>query len=66
VCTAIPQAGAAKERLDRVDEATRTLAYTVEEGDPRYTNLTAEVHFEPQGESQTAATWTAKYASESW
>jgi hypothetical protein len=58
---AIPQAGAAKERLDKVDEATRTLSYTVIEGDPRYTNFTAEVHFEATGENQTEATWTAKY-----
>jgi len=58
---AIPQAGAAKERLDKVDEATRTLSYTVVEGDPRYTNFTADVHFEASGEKQTAATWTAKY-----
>lgn len=58
---AIPQAGAAKERLDKVDDATRTLSYTVVEGDPRYTNFTATVHFEAKGENQTAATWTAKY-----
>jgi hypothetical protein len=44
-----------------VDESTRTLAYTVVEGDPRYANFTAEVHFEPKGETQTEATWTAKY-----
>jgi len=61
LCAAIPQAGAAKERLDKVDDATRTLSYTVVEGDPRYANFTAEVHFEATGEKQTAATWTAKY-----
>jgi hypothetical protein len=60
-CAAVPRAGAAKERLDKVDESTRTLAYTVVEGDPRYANFTAEVHFEPKGETQTEATWTAKY-----
>jgi len=58
---AIPQAGAAKERLDKVDDATRTLSYTVLKGDPRYTNVTAEVHFEAKGEKQTAVTWTVKY-----
>jgi hypothetical protein len=58
---AIPQAGAAKERLDKVDEATKTLSYTVVEGDPRYTNFSADVHFESTGEKTSTATWTAKY-----
>ncbi|KAG0582532.1 hypothetical protein KC19_3G066800 [Ceratodon purpureus] len=58
---AIPQAGAAKERLDTVDDATKTLTYTVVEGDPRYTNFTGEVKFAPTGENQTEATWTGHY-----
>ncbi|XP_024368505.1 uncharacterized protein [Physcomitrium patens] len=58
---AIPQAGAAKERLDKVDEASKTLSYTVVEGDPRYTNFTADVSFKSVGDNQTEATWTAKY-----
>lgn len=58
---AIPRAGAAKERLDTVDDATKTLTYTVVEGDPRYANFTGEVKFESTGSNQTAATWTGKY-----
>ncbi|XP_024380963.1 uncharacterized protein [Physcomitrium patens] len=58
---AIPQAGAAKERLDTVDDATMTLSYTVVEGDPRYVNVTGVVSFASTGEKQTKATWTSKY-----
>jgi hypothetical protein len=58
---AIPKAGAAKERLDKIDDATKTLNYTVLEGDPRYTNFTGEVKFVAKGENQTEATWTGRY-----
>lgn len=58
---AIPHDGAAKERLDKVDDATKTLTYTVLEGDPRYTNFTGEVQFVAKGEKETEATWTGKY-----
>lgn len=58
---AIPRAGAAKERLDTMDDATKTLTYTVVEADPRYTNFTGEVKFESTGPNQTTATWTGKY-----
>jgi hypothetical protein len=57
---AIPQEGAAKERLDTIDDETKTLKYTILEGDPRYTNFTGEVHFEADGK-QTVATWTGRY-----
>jgi len=58
---AIPQKGVAKERLDSVDDATKTLTYTVVEGDPRYTNFTGKVQFVATGENQCEATWTGKY-----
>ena len=61
VCAAIPQAGVAKERLDTVDDATKTLTYTVVEGDPRYTNFTGEVKFVAIGENKTEATWIGHY-----
>lgn len=58
---AIPQAGAAKERLDTIDDGAKTLTYTVVEGDPRYANFTGEVKFVATGENRTEATWTGRY-----
>lgn len=57
---AIPHAGQVKERMDKFEEATKTLGYTVLEGDPRYSSFSAEMQFVPHGET-TEALWTAKY-----
>jgi len=57
---AIPHAGQVKERMDKFDEESKTLGYTVLEGDPRYSHFSAEMQFVPVGET-TEAVWTAKY-----
>jgi len=58
---AVPHAGRVKERMDKFDDATRTLGYTVVEGDPRYSSFSAEMQFEPQQDGTTKGIWTAKY-----
>lgn len=57
---AIPHAGQVKERMDKFDDESKTLGYTVLEGDPRYSHFSAEMQFVPVGET-TEAIWTAKY-----
>lgn len=57
---AIPHAGQVKERMDKFDDASKTLGYTVLEGDPRYSHFSAEMQFVAVGET-TEAIWTAKY-----
>ncbi len=58
---AIGHAGEVKERMDKFDDATKTLGYTVLEGDPRYSCFSAEVKFVPVGETSSEAVWTATY-----
>ena len=53
--------GFVKERIDKLDHATRTLGYTVlEGGDPRYSHYEAEFRYACLGET-TEATWTASF-----
>jgi hypothetical protein len=58
---AIPHAGEVKERMDKFDDATKTLGYTVLEGDPRYSSFSAEMKFVSVGETSCEAIWTATY-----
>ncbi|CAM6016947.1 unnamed protein product [Sphagnum balticum] len=58
---AIAHAGEVKERMDKFDDATKTLGYTVLEGDPRYSSFSAEMKFVPVGETSCEAIWTATY-----
>jgi hypothetical protein len=57
---AIPHAGQVKERMDKFDAESKTLGYTVLEGDPRYSHFSAEMQFVPVAET-TEAIWTCKY-----
>lgn len=57
---AIPNGGQVKERVDKLDEATRTFGYTILEGDSYYSSFSAELQFVPHG-TTTEAVWTAKY-----
>lgn len=53
--------GIMKERIDKLDHATRTLSYTIlEGGDPRYSHYEAEFRYDAVGET-TEATWTASF-----
>jgi hypothetical protein len=61
VTAAIPHAGEVKERMDKFDDATKTLGYTVLEGDPRYSSFSAEMKFVSVGETSCEAIWTATY-----
>jgi hypothetical protein len=47
--------------MDKFDAPTKTLGYTVLEGDPRYSSFSAEMKFVPVGESSCEAIWTATY-----
>ncbi len=47
--------------MDKFDDATKTLGYTVLEGDPRYSSFSAEMKFVPVGETSCEAIWTATY-----
>ncbi|XP_024392222.1 uncharacterized protein [Physcomitrium patens] len=58
--SAIPHVGQIKERVDKFDDATMTMAATVLEGDPRYSSFSEQVQLVPKGDT-TEATWTAKY-----
>lgn len=58
---AIKHAGRVKERMDKFDDATKTLGYTVLEGDKSYSSFSAEMQFAQQKDGTTAGTWTAKY-----
>jgi len=58
---AIAHAGEVKERMDKFDDATKTLGYTVLEGDPRYSCFSAEMKFVSVGETSCEAIWTATY-----
>jgi hypothetical protein len=46
-CAAIPHAGEVTERMDLFDEASKTLGYTVLEGDSRYHYFSATMKFAP-------------------
>jgi hypothetical protein len=59
VTAAIAHAGEVKERMDKFEDATKTLGSTVLEGDPRYSCFSAEVKFVPVGETSSEAVWTA-------
>ncbi len=61
VTAAIAHAGEVKERMDKFDDATKTLGYTVLEGDPRYSSFSAEIKFVSVGETSSEAIWTATY-----
>jgi hypothetical protein len=61
VAAAIAHAGEVKERMDKFDDATKTLGYTVLEGDPRYSSFSAEMKFVPVGATSCEAIWTATY-----
>jgi hypothetical protein len=61
VTAAIAQAGEAKERIDKFDDATKTLGYTVLGGDPRYSSFSAEAKLVPVGETSSEVVWTATY-----
>ncbi len=47
--------------MDKFDDATKTLGYTVLEGDPHYSCFTAEMKFVSVGETRCEAIWTATY-----
>ncbi len=61
VTAAIAHAGEVKERMDKFDDATKTLGYTVLDGDSRYSSFSAEMKFVPVGETSCEAIWTATY-----
>jgi hypothetical protein len=61
VTAAIAHAGEVKERMDKFDDATKTLGYTVLEGDPRYSCFSSEMKFVSVGETSCEAIWTATY-----
>jgi hypothetical protein len=50
--------GEIKERIDKIDDANKTLSTTVSEGDPRYSSFSAEI---PVGDTRCEAVWTATY-----
>lgn len=52
--------GHIKERVDKLDDATMTMAATILEGDPRYSSFSEQVQIVPKGDI-TELTWTAKY-----
>jgi hypothetical protein len=57
-----PQVEEARERVDRIDEANKTLGYTVLEGDPGYPYFKFALKFVPGATAGTTdATWTATY-----
>ncbi len=49
------------ERMDKIDDATKSVAYTVLEGYPQYSSLSAEMIFVPVDETSSKVVWTAKY-----
>lgn len=60
--SALPGARKVKQHVDVVDDNSRTLAYTVIEGDiSSYSSFKVELKFIPAGESETEAIWTVKY-----
>lgn len=63
VCAATPGAGFVKQQVDKVDNETKTLGYTIIDGDEsKYSSFVAELHFSPTEDSnKTEATWTVKY-----
>ncbi|CAK9234183.1 unnamed protein product [Sphagnum troendelagicum] len=46
------------ERIDKIDDANKTLSTTVSEGDPHYSSFSAEI---PVGDTRCEAVWTATY-----
>ncbi|KAH9541490.1 hypothetical protein CY35_14G067600 [Sphagnum magellanicum] len=57
---AAPHAAEVKGRVDTFDDTTKTLGYTVLEGDRRYSSFSAQMKFVPAGKT-TEAIWTATY-----
>jgi hypothetical protein len=48
--------------MDKFDDATKTLGYTVlEGGDPRYSAFSAEIRFVAKDAAVTEGTWTATF-----
>ncbi|CAK9864910.1 unnamed protein product [Sphagnum jensenii] len=56
--------GEIKERIDKIDDANKTLSTTVLEGDPRYSSFSAEIKFVPVGDTRCEAVWTATFLKE--
>lgn len=52
-----------KQQVDKIDNETKTLGYTVIDGDEsKYSSFVAELHFSPtEDNNKTEATWTVKY-----
>jgi len=50
--------GEIKERIDKIDDANKTLSTTVSEGDPHYSSFSVEI---PVGDTRCEAVWTATY-----
>jgi len=59
--TAELSVGEIKERIDKIDDANKTLSTTVLEGDPRYISFSAEIKFVPVGDTRCEVVWTATY-----
>ncbi|CAK9202956.1 unnamed protein product [Sphagnum troendelagicum] len=47
-----------KERIDKIDDANKTLSTTISEGDPRYSSFSAEI---PVCDTRCEVVWTATY-----
>ncbi len=53
--------GHIKVRLDKIDDANKTLSLTLLEGEPRISSYSAEIKFVPVGDTSCEAVWTATY-----
>jgi hypothetical protein len=49
------------ERMDKIDEATKSFGYTVLEGYPQYSSFSAEMTFVPVDETSSKVEWIGKY-----
>jgi hypothetical protein len=60
---ATPEAGFVKQQIDKIDNETKTLGYTIIDGDEsKYSSFVAELQFTPtEDNNKTEATWTVKY-----
>ncbi|CAK9203688.1 unnamed protein product [Sphagnum troendelagicum] len=58
---AVPHAGEWKERLDFLDEESKSSRFTIIGGDPRYNNVTSVIKCVATGKSSTEVTWTCTY-----
>ncbi|CAK9205220.1 unnamed protein product [Sphagnum troendelagicum] len=50
-----------EERIDKIDDANKTLSTTILEGDPCYSSFSAEIKFFPVGDTRCEVVWTATY-----